>query len=100
VHESTRLPDQSSTSTATFDLPDQTSATPPPITNNTASFNVDTSFQIPEQNQEDTVVDEAELTILPEDTQEPKWELFTSGTKRGKNKLSDGLGHSYTVKLR
>ena len=93
-----------------IDSPDTTTESPDTTTHpepididvsNPASFNVEMSFEVPDVIQEDTIRDNQTLSDLPDDTQHPmKFTLIDFGTKRGKNKLADSLGYTYTVKRR
>ncbi|KAI8516610.1 hypothetical protein Bbelb_051910 [Branchiostoma belcheri] len=61
---------------------------PPQLPDGSFNFQADGSFEVPDRNLEDTIGDGSETTF----------KLIDEGTKRGRSKLADSDGYSYTVK--
>jgi hypothetical protein len=65
------------------------------------SFTADGSFVHPVTAVEDSLSEpETCNQALPQDVREVTFTLINGGSKRGKHKLVDSLGYSYTVKKR
>ncbi|XP_028408207.1 uncharacterized protein LOC114530782 [Dendronephthya gigantea] len=75
------------------------SSTPPSSRESSAQNEDFGSYEIPPTVQEESIRDGAPGNIVPEDTiRVIEYEKIESSTQRGKCKLVDNLGHSYTVK--
>ena len=72
----------------------------PPLDDADPSFHVSNNFVVPVPEQEDTVMDGPNDETLPDDRPNLAITCIPSGSKRGKAKLADNLGYSYTVKRR
>ncbi|KAI8516267.1 hypothetical protein Bbelb_048480 [Branchiostoma belcheri] len=72
---------------------------PPQLPDGSFNFQADGSFEVPDRNLEDTIGDVSVEDNLPVDEgSETTFKLIDEGTKRGRSKLADSDGYSYTVK--
>jgi len=61
---------------------------------------IDRSFEDPQQIQEDSMVDDSIHDDLPDNDPAVQYQVIEEGSNRGKRKLCDTHGYSYTVKVR
>ena len=54
-------------------------------------------YNVPSESEEDSIVDEAPSVNSDSESETVEWEVIEKGTERGKSKLVNRTGYSYTI---
>ena len=54
-------------------------------------------YNVPSESEEDSIVDEAPSVNSDSESETVEWEVIEKGTERGKPKLVNRTGYSYTI---